>query len=242
MTDSELSIPETGARSATVPRRKTRIWPWLVLALAFLGVLPFAVSLAYRWVPPPASMLMAIRWVQGTAVDYRWQPLEAISPHLANAVAAAEDARFCEHRGIDWQTLEKLMDEPGGPSRGGSTIAMQTAKNLFLWPSRSYVRKAAELPLAAWIDLVWPKPRVIEVYLNIVEWGPGIFGAEAAAQQHFGKPAADLTRNEAALLAAALPNPHERNAGNPGPGLRRLAQRLAARVPATVPHLECLGR
>jgi monofunctional glycosyltransferase len=162
-------------------------------------------------------MLMAIRWVQGSAIDYRWRPLEAISPHLAHAVATAEDARFCEHRGIDWETLNKLMDEPGGPSRGGSTIAMQTAKNLFLWPSRSYVRKAAELPLAAWIDFVWPKPRVIEVYLNIAEWGPGIFGAEAAAQRHFGKPAADLTRNEAALLAAALPNPHERNAGNPGP-------------------------
>jgi monofunctional glycosyltransferase len=241
MTESELTTPETGA----IPRRKTRIWPWMALALAFLVVLPFAAGLAYRWTPPPASMLMAIRWAQGSAIDYRWRPLEAISPHLAHAVAAAEDARFCEHRGIDWETLEKLMDEwldePGGPSRGGSTIAMQTAKNLFLWPSRSYVRKAAELPLAAWIDLVWPKPRVLEIYLNIVEWGPGIFGAEAAARHHFGKPAADLTRNEAALLAAALPNPHERHAGKPGPGLRRLAQRIAARVPATVPHLDCLG-
>lgn len=242
MTESELSPPETGA----IPRRKTRIWPWIALALALLVFLPFAAGLAYRWTPPPASMLMAIRWAQGSAIDYRWRPLEAISPHLAHAVAAAEDARFCEHRGIDWETLEKLMDEwldePGGPSRGGSTIAMQTAKNLFLWPSRSYVRKAAELPLAAWIDLVWPKPRVLEIYLNIVEWGPGIFGAEAAARRHFGKSAADLTRNEAALLAAALPNPHERNAGIPGPGLRRLAQRIAARVPATVPHLDCLGR
>jgi monofunctional glycosyltransferase len=246
MTDSELSIPEAGAETETISRRGPRVLPWLGLALALLVALPFAVSLAYRWAPPPASMLMAIRWVQGSAVDYRWQPLEAISPHLAHAVATAEDARFCQHRGIDWETLEKLMDEwlddSGGPSRGGSTIAMQTAKNLFLWPSRSYVRKAAELPLASWIDLVWTKPRVIEVYLNIVEWGPGIFGAEAASQRHFGKPAADLTRNEAALLAAALPNPHERNAGNPGPGLRRLAARIAQRVPAAVPHLGCLGR
>ena len=234
--DRELGMPETQA----IPRRRLRWLAWPALALALLVALPFAIGLAYRLAPPPASMLMAIRWVQGTAIDYRWVPLEHISPHLAHAVVTSEDGRFCEHRGVDWDELKKLMDQPGGPTRGGSTIAMQTAKNLFLWPSRSYVRKAAELPLAAWIDLVWPKPRVIEVYLNIAEWGPGIFGAEAAARHHFGKPAADITPSEAALLAAALPNPHERNAGNPGPGLQRLAERLAHRVPATVPHLDCL--
>jgi monofunctional glycosyltransferase len=230
-----------GAQSPAIPRRRTRWWVWLGLALALLVFLPFAASAVYRWVPPPGSMLMAIRWVQGDGVDYRWVPLERMSPHLASAVAAAEDARFCEHRGVDWETLSKIMDEPGGPSRGGSTIAMQTAKNLFLWPSRSYVRKAAELPIALWIDFVWPKPRVMEVYLNIVEWGPGIFGAQAAAQRHFGKPAAAITPREAALLAAALPNPYARNAGNPGPGLRRHAQRIAGRVAGTTPHLGCLG-
>ena len=224
-----------------VPRRRARVWRWIVLIFALLAALPFATSLAYRLVPPPASMLMAIHWAQGQSIDYRWVPLEEISPHLARAVVTAEDARFCEHRGIDWETLDKLMAEEGAPSRGGSTIAMQTAKNLFLWPARSYVRKAAELPLAAWIDLVWPKRRVIEVYLNIVEWGPGIFGAEAAAQRHWGKPAADITANEAALLAAALPNPHERNVASPGPGLRKLAARIARRVPATAPHFACLG-
>jgi monofunctional biosynthetic peptidoglycan transglycosylase len=237
MLDSELDRPTTRAS----PRRRARAWPWIGLVLALLVALPFAASVAYRWAPPPASMLMAIRWAQGHAIDYRWVPLEHISPHLARAVLTAEDARFCEHRGIDWEALDRLMSEPGGPSRGGSTIAMQTAKNLFLWPSRSYVRKAAELPLAAWIDLVWPKPRVIEVYLNIAEWGPGIFGAEAAAQRHFGKPAADITPSEAALLAAALPNPHERNVAKPGPGLRRLAAHIARRVPATTSHLGCLG-
>ena len=237
MSDSELGMPETRAVAAG---RARRAWPWIILVLAIVVALPFAASVAYRWIPPPASMLMAIRWAQGYGVDYRWMPLERISPHLPRAVLTAEDARFCEHRGIDWQALDKLMDEPGGPSRGGSTIAMQTAKNLFLWPARSYVRKAAELPLASWIDLVWPKPRVIEVYLNIAEWGPGIFGAEAAAQSHVGKPAADLSREEAALMAAALPNPHERNVARPGPGLRRLAAHIARRVPATVPHLGCL--
>jgi monofunctional glycosyltransferase len=236
MTDSELDRRQIGA----IPRRRSRWWLWTGLALSLLVALPFATSLVYRWAPPPASMLMAIRWAQGQDIDYRWMPLERISPHLARAVITAEDARFCQHRGIDWETLQELMDEPGGPSRGGSTIAMQTAKNLFLWPARSYVRKAAELPLAAWIDFAWPKPRVIEVYLNIAEWGPGIFGAEAAAQRHFGKPAAALSASEAALLAAALPNPHARNVASPGPGLRRLAGRIARRVPATTAHLTCL--
>ncbi len=232
------------ADTRAIPRRRSRLRSWLGLVAALLALLvflPFAVSLAYRWAPPSVSTLMLIRWVQGEPIDYRWTPLERISPHLARAVLTAEDARFCQHRGIDWAELNKIIDAPGGPSRGGSTIAMQTAKNLFLWPARSYVRKAAELPLALWIDLVWPKPRVIEVYLNIVEWGPGVFGAEAAAQRHFGKPAAELSRNEAALLAAALPNPHVRNVAQPGPGLRRQAQRIARRVPATAGHLACLG-
>lgn len=222
-------------------RRRSRLWQWIGVVLALLVALPFAATLAYRWVPPPASMLMAIRWLQGNAIDYRWVPIERMSPHLAKAVLTAEDARFCEHRGIDWETLNTLMDEPGGPSRGGSTIAMQTAKNLFLWPARSYVRKAAELPLAMWIDFVWPKRRVIEVYLNIVEWGPGIFGAEAAAQRYFGKPAAEITAKEAALLAAALPNPLARNVASPGPVLRRSAALTARRVAATTPHLTCLN-
>jgi monofunctional glycosyltransferase len=223
------------------PRRRRRLWLWTGLVLLLVVTLPFAASLAYLWAPPPISALMVIRWAQGNPIDYRWTPLERISPHLARAVVTAEDARFCEHRGIDWAELQKIMDTPGGPQRGGSTIAMQTAKNLFLWPARSYVRKALEVPLAFWIDLVWPKPRVIEVYLNVAEWGAGIFGAEAAAQRHLGKPAADLTRHEAALLAAALPNPHVRNVAAPGPALRRQAERIANRVPSTVPHLTCLG-
>ena len=239
--ESEWGRPKLRA----VPRRGGRLWRWLGLVLIVAIALPFAAGLAFRWAPPPVSMLMAIRWAGGEAIDYRWTPIDRISPDLAIAVITAEDGRFCAHRGIDWDELNKLMDDlmddSGGPSRGGSTIAMQTAKNLFLWPARSYLRKAAELPLALWIDFVWPKPRVIEIYLNIAEWGPGVFGAEAAAQLHFGKPAFDLTAGDAALLAAALPNPHERNAGNPGPGLRRVAARLARRVPSAKSHVDCLG-
>jgi len=178
-------------------------------------------------------------------MDYRWMPIESISPELVKAVTAAEDAGICQHSGVEWNVLREVvqeaLDDEGEPARGGSTIPMQTAKNLFLWPSRSYIRKGLELPLATWIDLAWPKRRVVEVYLNVAEWGPGVYGAEAAAQLHFKKPAAKLTRREASLLAASLPNPLKRNAAKPGKGLSRYANRIAARIPSTEPHLGCLG-
>ena len=215
----------------------------LLVAAATLVVLVLAAG--YRFVAPPVSSLMLIRALGGAPVDYRWVPLEEISPYLVRAVVASEDARFCLHRGVDWQVMGGLVSqvfdgEEGGPSRGGSTITMQTAKNLFLWPQRSYVRKAAELPLAYWIDFVWPKQRVMEVYLNVAEWGPGIYGAEAAARHHFGKPAAKLTRAEAALLAAVLPNPLERVAGKPSRQVKRRAGAIQRRVAGTVPYLDCL--
>ena len=177
-------------------------------------------------------------------MDYRWVPISQISPHLVRSVIAAEDARFCLHHGVDWEVLvglvSQVIDSEDGPSRGGSTITMQTVKNLFLWPQRSYVRKALEIPLATWIDVVWPKQRVIEVYLNVAEWGPGIYGAEAAARHHFGKPAADLSRREAALLAAALPSPLGRAAGKPDRQVKRQARRIEQRVAGTISFLDCL--
>lgn len=219
-----------------------RLW-WLrplAVIVALVLAAPFAATVVYRWAPPPMSMLMAIRAAAGAGIDYRWTALDRISPNLVTAVVASEDARLCQHRGVDWEVMRELLEEAGGPSRGGSTIAMQTAKNLFLWPARSYVRKAAELPLAHWIDFTWSKRRLVEVYLNIVEWGPGVYGAEAAAQRYFGKPASDLTRNEAALLAAALPNPIVRNAAKPGPAMRRQAARIARRMVSMAGHLDCL--
>lgn len=217
----------------------------LLWAVAALAALPLLVTLLYRFVPPPASTLMLIRAAEGHGMDYRWTPLEAISPELVKAVATAEDAGICRHSGVEWRVLREVvreaMDGEREPTRGGSTIPMQTAKNLFLWPSRSYLRKGLELPLASWIDLVWPKRRVVEVYLNIAEWGPGIYGAEAAARHHFKKPAAKLTRREASLLAASLPNPLARNPAKPGRGLSRYANRIAARIPSTQSVLGCLG-
>src|SRR5262249_11702802 len=151
--------------------------------------------------------------------------LPVISPFLPLTVMGSEDARFCSHHGIDWNALQDAMDdaEDGEPVRGGSTITQQVAKNLFLWPGRSVVRKALELPLALWIDLVLPKQRVLEIYLNVAEWGPnGRFGAEAGAQFAFSHSAASLSPSEAALMAAILPNPVSRNARLPGPGVRRI--------------------
>jgi monofunctional biosynthetic peptidoglycan transglycosylase len=149
-----------------------------------------------------------------------------MSQALPRSVVASEDAKFCSHHGIDWDALRDVIDdaEDGEMARGGSTITQQVAKNLFLWQGRSLVRKALEFPLALWIDLVLPKQRILEIYLNIAELGPsGQFGAQAGAAYAFGRPASSLSPREAALLAAILPNPVRRSARNPGPGVRRLA-------------------
>jgi monofunctional biosynthetic peptidoglycan transglycosylase len=148
-------------------------------------------------------------------------------------VVGSEDAKFCRHRGIDWDALQDAIDdaEEGEVSRGGSSITQQVAKNLFLWPGRSVVRKALELPLALWLDFVLSKQRILEIYLNIAEWGPsGQFGAESGAMYAFGHPASSLSPREAALMAAILPNPVKRSARNPGPGVRRLAGTYTVRA------------
>jgi monofunctional biosynthetic peptidoglycan transglycosylase len=194
----------------------------------------------YRFVPPVSTLMLA-RWIEGEAVERRYVPLDRISKELQKTVIVSEDARFCEHSGVDFEALREVLGEGGesGPERGASTIAMQTAKNLFLWPSRSYVRKAVEIPLALLIGLEWPKRRILEVYLNLAEWGEGIFGVEAAAQHYFGKSAAELGARESALLATALPNPRRRNAARPSRGHAALAARISARARAA-PPLACL--
>jgi monofunctional biosynthetic peptidoglycan transglycosylase len=157
-------------------------------------------------------------------------------------VVAAEDNRFCEHWGFDWQALkgEIAAWRAGEAPRGASTITMQTAKNLFLWPDRSLFRKALEAPLTPQIEVLWPKRRIIEVYLNIVEFGPGIYGAEAAAQSFFGKPAADLSSREAALLAAALPSPRISSPARPSAWLEDRARTIRARIDQLGPMLACV--
>ena len=214
----------------------------LTLVLGYV-TLVLILGLAYGMVTP-VSTLMLGRWLTLQSVARDAVPLDAIAPTLPLAVLASEDARFCRHQGVDWEALRVVLEEADedGPSRGASTIAMQTAKNLFLWPSRSYVRKGLELPIALYLDLVWPKRRMMEIYLNIAEWGEGVFGAEAAARRYFGKRARDLSRREAALLAAALPNPILRNPTRPTRRHQALAQRIMARMDGAAPFADCLRR
>ncbi len=197
----------------------------LIVAIVVVLLLPYLLAPLYR-VVQPVSTLMLWRWLTGARVVRTVVPLERISPALPVAVIVAEDARFCSHHGIDWRELQEAIEQADDLSeaRGGSTITQQLAKNLFLWPGRSVIRKALEFPLALWVDLVLPKRRIMEIYLNVAEWGPnGEFGAEAASRSAFGRSARDLSWREAALLAAILPNPVRRNARLPGPGVRRLA-------------------
>jgi monofunctional biosynthetic peptidoglycan transglycosylase len=206
----------------------------LLLILLAALLLPYLVAPLYR-AGHPVSTLMAWRWLRGAPMSRQWVDFSAISPFLPRSVVSAEDANFCSHHGIDWNALREVIDdaEDGEVARGGSTLTQQVAKNLFLWPGRSVVRKALELPLALWIDLVLPKQRILEIYLNIAELGPsGQFGAEAGSVYAFGHPASALMPREAALLAAILPNPVRRSARNPGPGVRRLAGTYMARAQA----------
>lgn len=221
-------------------RRAVRII--VVLCLLVLA-LPYVLTLVYS-TGHPVSTLMLARWFTGQPVTREWRDLAEIAPVLARTVIAAEDAKFCSHRGIDWESLQEAIEDAqeGDSGGGGSTITQQTAKNLFLWPGRSFVRKGLEFPLALWIDLVLPKRRILEIYLNIAEMGPnGQFGAEAAAQYAFGRPARALTRHEAGLLAAILPNPVRRSAKNPGPGVRRLGARYVGRARSAPEIFFCLG-
>ena len=204
-----------------------------LLLIALVGLLlPYLVTPFYR-IGHPVSALMLWRQLTGAPMSRQWIDFGAISPYLPRSVVAAEDAKFCSHHGIDWGALREVVDdaEDGDVTRGGSTITQQVAKNLFLWPGRSFVRKALELPLALWIDAVLPKQRILEIYLNIAELGPaGQFGAEAGAQFAFGHSAASLSPREAAGLAAILPNPHQRSARTPGSGVRRLTGTYTARA------------
>ncbi len=176
------------------------------------GLVAFSLlwSLAYSVLPPPVTPLMLLRLgAEADGIDYDWVPLEEISPHLVRSVIGAEDSRFCEHFGVDLEAIEQAIElnRKGERTFGASTLTMQTAKNAFLWPSRSWTRKGLELYFTLLIETLWSKRRIMEVYLNIAEWGPGIYGAEAAARAYFKRPAAELSAQQSALLAATLPGP-----------------------------------
>ena len=220
-----------------------RVLTWLLaIAVVVLG-LPYLLIPLYA-VPQihPVSTLMLAETVSGRSYERRWVSFEDIAPVLVQSVMMSEDGQYCAHSGVDWQALNLVIDDAldGEATRGASTIPMQTAKNLFLPPVRSVLRKALEIPMAMWMDLVWSKRRLMEIYLNIAEWAPGVYGVEAAAQAYFGVPAAKLTARQSALLAVTLPNPIKRNAAKPSRGMQKLARVIEARARQSGAYITCL--
>ena len=205
------------AKRRTAPRSWRRRLTALALRAVGLVVIVTALLVApFRWIDPPTSAFMLREWITGvSSPERRWRDLDRISPELALAVVAAEDQKFPHHHGFDLQAIQTALTERRGAMRGASTITQQVAKNLYLWPGRSLVRKGLEAWLTAWIEASWPKRRILEIYLNTAEFGPGVFGAEVASTRFFGKPARALSRREASLLAAVLPNPKKMRAARP---------------------------
>jgi len=196
----------------------------LILLATLISSLPV---LLFRFVNPPLSALMIERKIENETlrVQHQWKPWHELPDSLKMAVIAAEDQRFAEHNGFDFEQIQNALkqNEQGGSLRGASTLSQQVAKNLFLWSSRSWLRKGLEAWFCTLIELIWPKQRILEVYLNIAEWGNGVFGAEAAAKRHFGINATYLNERQTSLLAAVLPNPLRFNAGRPNSYIKQRA-------------------
>jgi len=217
------------AVAKSLPRRGfgRTLWSILLIVVILVLGLPIIVVATYRLVQPPVTPLMLLRAAAGAPIRYRSVSLAHISPWLARAVIASEDARFCTHHGFDYEEIGAALERfrAGGKLRGASTISQQTAKNILLWPGGGFLRKGIEAYITELLELGWPKSRILEVYLNVVEWGDGVYGAEQAAQTHFRKSSGALTRREAALLAAILPNPRVLSAERP---TRYIEERVAA--------------
>ncbi len=220
-----------------------RLVRFALLLVVFLIVAPPALVLLYRDYAPPGTLLMLVRLFEGEGIKKEWVPLERISRNVPRAVIALEDNTFCRHDGFDWAAIfDAAADRVrgNGVTRGGSTISQQTAKNVFLWPDRTFVRKGLEVPFTWMMEKTWDKRRIMEVYLNVAEWGPGVYGVEAAAQHYFGKPARRLTRRQAALLAAILPNPRRWSARYPTNYISRRASTAIYRMRRLGEYYDCL--
>jgi monofunctional biosynthetic peptidoglycan transglycosylase len=233
-------VADRSPRQNVAPRlarrrpRGRRLLRFALRVVVIALVLPVPFVIAYRFAPPPITPLMVIRSASGASLEKHWLPLERIAPTLPRAVIASEDEKFCAHHGFDWTALKNAYRDwrAGREPKGASTITMQVAKNLFLWPGRSVIRKGVEAYLTVLLELLWDKRRIMEVYLNVIEWGDGIYGADAAAHRYFRKPASALTPEEAALMAAVLPNPREWSAARPTQYLAARAAAIRADMPA----------
>ncbi|GGI84796.1 monofunctional biosynthetic peptidoglycan transglycosylase [Polymorphobacter multimanifer] len=228
-------LPASSSRTRKGGFRQRPIgWLFSLLAklVMWFVILSLGWVLAYRFIPVPVTWPMARDMLQGRHVERDWTPLAEMAKVLPRAVIGAEDGTFCAHRGFDVEAMKQAAtrNAEGERLRGGSTISQQTAKNAFLWPGRSYVRKGLEAWFTLLIELIWGKPRIMEVYLNIAEMGPGVYGAQAAAKHHFGSTADRLTAQQAARLAAILPQPIKRKAGTPGPFVRRYSRAIEKRI------------
>jgi monofunctional glycosyltransferase len=243
-----MAFPGLRRRGARRPKRGAsrgivRRWIWRALWLIVAAIaLPHVILLAYRVVPPPLTPLMVGRLFEGEGLERRWVGLDDVAPALVAAVVAAEDSRFCRHRGVDWTEMRAAVNDYRSDTRvrGASTITMQTVKNLVLWPGRDVMRKGIEIYLAHYVELVWPKRRILEVYLNVAEWGPGVYGAEAAARRHFDRSAAELSRAEASLLAATLPSPRRWQPDRPTAYLSNRAASIRRESERLGPLLDCV--
>jgi monofunctional biosynthetic peptidoglycan transglycosylase len=228
----QISKYKLRATRRRTPRKRTSVRRFFGNLLLVLFVAPALILALYRFVPPPVTPLMLIRLVEGYGITKDWTPLTRISPNLQRAVIASEDTKFCIHHGFDWQAVDKAIERNarGEHLLGASTISMQTSKNLLLWPARNFIRKGVEAYLTVWLEALLPKRRILELYLNEIEWGPGLYGAEAAAREYFGVSAAQLTARQAALMAAALPSPLNWRPDAPGPWMSGHAFTIQARM------------
>ena len=226
-------------KAATRPSRFRRILRFGLKVAVVLALIPAVLVPVYVVIPPISTLMIATRIANGP-IERDWVSFDEIAKVLVISVMVSEDGQFCAHRGVDWGALNEVLEDPDGPSRGASTIAMQTVRNLFLWTTPSYLRKGLEIPIALYADAIWTKRRTMEIYLNIAEWGPNIFGIEAAAQHHFSRSAKDLTASQSALLAVTLPNPRTRDPAKPSGMMRSLARTVAARARVAGDYVKCL--
>lgn len=229
----------TGKAQRSLLRRMIRR---LLQVLLVLLLVPAVLLPLYRYVNPPLSSVMILKRLGGASIIRQWADIDEISPNLVRAVLVSEDGRFCGHNGIDLKEVEAVLENigDGGSPRGASTITMQVVKNLFLWSDRSVLRKGLEVPLALYAELVLPKRRIMEIYLNIVEWDRGVYGAEAASRRYFNRPASRISAAQAAHLAVTLPAPVSRNAAEPNRQMRRLAAIVAQRAERSGGYATCI--
>ncbi|HVP85578.1 MAG TPA: monofunctional biosynthetic peptidoglycan transglycosylase [Rhizomicrobium sp.] len=229
------------ASTARSRKKRGRVARWFSIILGITVVMPVVLLLAFRFAPVPGTPQMAVGILSGEGAHYSWRDFDEIAPSLPSAVIAAEDQRFCSHNGFDWVSIDKAVkdhEKRGRRLRGASTISQQTARSMFLVPVRSWIRKGIEAYLTVLMEALWPKKRILTAYLNLVDWGHGNYGAEAASQAYFHISATHLSPTQSARLAAILPDPDDWNAARPGPYVARRSAILRGRL--SVVHRDAL--